>query len=216
MRCVRRAPRRRAPLLHVAVNARLAGVFQLEDSLRYRSWKVDEQEMAPVVQAVLAAFIHDTHQVVLGGPWISNDPVDLAWNERRLVIGVVDTQSKWLCRLFHFSSKYLLIFKSRFLVPWASYQCDSTSRRTPFGKRTVAIPARPQQLQSEFPFISAAIQTENFWAVIKKATVTDLVKGSERVWRDRNFEIIVTDVIVGEIIARTIDAEEVRPIHTLQ
>ena len=57
---------RRAPLLRVTANARLAGVFQLEDSLRYRSWKLDEQKMAPVVQVVLAAFIHDTHQVVLG------------------------------------------------------------------------------------------------------------------------------------------------------
>jgi len=120
--------------------ARLAGVFQVEDSLRYRSWKVDEQEMALVVQVVLAAFIHDTHEVILGGPRIRNDPVDLAWNERRLVIGVIDTQSKWLCRLFHFASKYLLIFKSRFPIPWASYQCNSTSRRAPFGRRTVAIP----------------------------------------------------------------------------
>ena len=101
----------------VAATARLAGVFQVEDSLRYRPWIVDEQKMALVVQVVLAAFIHDTHEIILGGPRIRNDPVDLAWNERRLVIGVVDTQSKWLCRLFHFSSKYLLIFKSRFLIP---------------------------------------------------------------------------------------------------
>lgn len=83
-------------------------MFQVEDSLRYRSWKVDEQEMTLVVQVVLAAFIHDTHEVILGGPRIRNDPIDLAWNERRLVIGVVDTQSKWLCRLFHFSSKYAI------------------------------------------------------------------------------------------------------------
>ena len=52
--------------------------------------------------------------------------------------------------------------------------------------------------------------------MIKKPTVTDLVKGSERIWRDRNFKIIVTDVIVGEITARTIDAEEERPIRTFQ
>jgi hypothetical protein len=50
--------------------------------------------------------------------------------------------------------------------------------------------------------------------VIKKPTVTDLVKGSERIWRDRNFKIIVTDVVVGEITARTIDTEEERPIRT--
>src|SRR3989338_4267543 len=96
--------------------------------------------MAPVVQVVLTAFIHDTHEIILGGLQIRNDPVDLAWNERRLVIGVVDTQSKWFRRLFHVSSKYLLIFRSRLPIPWASYQCNSTSRRAPFGKRTVAIP----------------------------------------------------------------------------
>ena len=56
-------------------------MLQVENSLRYRSWKVDEQEMALVVQVVLAAFIHDTHEVILGGPRIRNDPVDLAWNE---------------------------------------------------------------------------------------------------------------------------------------
>ena len=119
---LRRGYSRRASL----TNARLAGVFQVKDSFRYRSWKVDEQEMALVVQVVLAAFIHDTHEVILGGPRIGNDPVDLAWNERCLVIGVVDTQSKWLCRLFHFSSKYLLIFKSRFPIPWALYQCNES------------------------------------------------------------------------------------------
>src|SRR3990172_6459398 len=140
-RSTARASTRNATCERLFSNARLADVFQVEDSLRYRSWKVDEQEMALVVQVVLAAFIHDTHEVILGGPRIRNDPVDLAWNERRLVIGVVDTQSKWLCRLFHFSSRYLLIFKSRLPIPWASYQCNSTSRRAPFGKRTVAIQA---------------------------------------------------------------------------
>ena len=95
----------------------LARVFQSEDSLRYRSWEFDEQEMALVVEVVLAAFIHDAHEVILGGLRIRNDPVDLAWNERRLVVGVVDTQSKRLCRLFHNSSRYLLIFMSRFPIP---------------------------------------------------------------------------------------------------
>ena len=88
---LRRGCSRRASL----TNARLAGVFQVEDSFRYHPWKIDEQKVALVVQVVLAAFIHDTHEVILGGSRIRNDPVDLAWNERRLVIGVVDTQSKW-------------------------------------------------------------------------------------------------------------------------
>jgi hypothetical protein len=78
------------------------------------------------------------------------------------------------------------------------------------------LPTRPQQLQLEFLFIMATLQTENFGAMIKKPTVTDLVKGSERIWRDRNFKIIVTDVVVGEITTRTIDAEEERPIRALQ
>ena len=76
--------------------------------------------------------------------------------------------------------------------------------------------ARSQQLQLEFLFIRATLQTENFGAMIKNPPVTDLVKGCERIWRDRNFKIIVTDVVVCEITARTIDAEEERPIRTFQ
>lgn len=78
------------------------------------------------------------------------------------------------------------------------------------------LPILPPQLQSEFLFIRTTLQTENFGAMVKKPTVTDLVKGSERIWRDRNFKIIVTDVVVGEITARTIDAEEERPVRTPQ
>jgi hypothetical protein len=42
----------------------LVGVFQVKDSLRYRRWKVDEREMAPLVQVVLDAFIHEVRPVV--------------------------------------------------------------------------------------------------------------------------------------------------------
>jgi len=76
--------------------------------------------------------------------------------------------------------------------------------------------ARPHPLQSGLLFIRVTLQTENFRAMIKKPTVTDLVKGRERVWRDRNLKIIVTDVVVGEITARRINAEEEPPIRTLQ
>ena len=69
---------------------------------------------------------------------------------------------------------------------------------------------------SGFLFIRAILQTENFGAMIKEPTVTDLVKRCERIWRDRHFKIIVPDVVVGEITARTIDAEEERPIRTFQ
>ncbi len=78
------------------------------------------------------------------------------------------------------------------------------------------LPARPQQLKLGFLLIRATLQTENIGTMIKKQTVTDLVERSKRIWRDRYFEIIVPDVVVGEITARTIDAEEERPIHTLQ
>ena len=78
------------------------------------------------------------------------------------------------------------------------------------------LPARPQQLKLGFLFIRATLQTENFGAMIKEQTVTNLVERSERIWRDRYFKIIVPDVVVGEITARTIDAEEARLIHTLQ
>src|SRR3972149_9858972 len=78
------------------------------------------------------------------------------------------------------------------------------------------LPARPQQLKLGFLFIRATLQSENFGAMIKEQTVTDLVKRRERIRRDRHFKIIVPDVVVGEITARTIDAEEERPIRTLQ
>ena len=85
----------------VSVSAVLAGVFQGEYALRYRRRKVDEEKIALVIQVVLAAFINDPDKIILRGLWIRNDLVDLAWNERRLVVGVVDAQSKWLPWLFH-------------------------------------------------------------------------------------------------------------------
>ena len=78
------------------------------------------------------------------------------------------------------------------------------------------LPPRPQELRSKFLFIGATLQTENFGAMIKKPTVTDLVKGSERIWRYHNFKIIVADVVVGEVTARAVDAEEERPIRAPQ
>ena len=59
----------------------LTGVFQLQDPLRYRRRKTDEEKVALVVQVVLAAFIHDAHQIVLGRARIGNNPVDLAGNQ---------------------------------------------------------------------------------------------------------------------------------------
>ena len=32
-------------------------------------WKVDEQKMALVVQVVLAAFVHNPHKIIIGGPY---------------------------------------------------------------------------------------------------------------------------------------------------
>lgn len=59
----------------------LNGVFQFQVPLSYRRWKGDEEKVALVVQIVLAAFIHDAHQVIPGRARIGNDRLDLAGNK---------------------------------------------------------------------------------------------------------------------------------------
>src|ERR1700694_2957711 len=74
------------------------GAFQGAKLLIYRCRKVDEHEMAPVIEVILATFIDDTHKVILGGLRIRENLIDLATYQRRLVVGVVDADRERLRR----------------------------------------------------------------------------------------------------------------------
>ena len=60
--------------------------------------EVDEDEMAPVIQVVLTAFIDDAHEIILRGLRIRENLIDLTPDQRRLVVGVVDADRERLRR----------------------------------------------------------------------------------------------------------------------
>lgn len=64
-------------------------MHQSEYSLLYYGREVNEEEITLVIQVIFAAFVNDPHKIIFRGFRIRDDLVDLAWNERGLVIGVV-------------------------------------------------------------------------------------------------------------------------------
>jgi hypothetical protein len=61
--------------------------------------------MAAMVEAVLAALVNDPCEIVLGRWRVGKDCIELAEDERPLVVAVVDSESKRFCLCFHHSSK---------------------------------------------------------------------------------------------------------------
>src|SRR3990167_3892670 len=60
--------------------------------------------MTFVIEIILAALIHDPHQIIFGRSQIRKNPIDLAGEEGRLVIRVVYTKSERFLLWFHPSS----------------------------------------------------------------------------------------------------------------
>ncbi len=73
----------------VTCNGQLGGDFKRSNPLRNGSWKIDKDEMSLVIEIILAAFVHDPHQIVLSSLRIRDDSIHLARNQRGFVIGVV-------------------------------------------------------------------------------------------------------------------------------
>src|SRR3989344_3370608 len=117
-----------------------SGRFECQDLLRNRFWELDEHELALVIQIILTTFIYDSNQAAPRRSRVWYDPIDLPQDERSPVISVIHAKGKRLCWLLHTSSKWHLILRSLLPIPCASYQCNSTLRRAPFGSRTVAVP----------------------------------------------------------------------------
>ncbi len=61
--------------------------------------------MSFVIEVILAALIDDPHQIIFGRSRIGKNPIDLAGDEGRLIIGVVDAKSKRFRLCFHHLSK---------------------------------------------------------------------------------------------------------------
>ena len=83
-------------------------------------------------------------------------------------------------------------------------------------KNGTTLPARPQQLELGLLVIGGTLQTKDFWAVVKKLTLADFVKGREGICGDRHFEIIVPDIVIREFASRCICAKEECSVHSLQ
>ena len=58
--------------------------------------------MTLMVKVILPALVNDSHQGILGGPVVTNEWIDLAHDERRLMVGVVDAQPKAFSCCFHY------------------------------------------------------------------------------------------------------------------
>jgi hypothetical protein len=57
------------------------------------------------MQVILATFVNNSHQIILGRPRIGKNPINLAGNELRLIVVIVDAKSEPLRWCFHNSSK---------------------------------------------------------------------------------------------------------------
>src|ERR1035438_9484131 len=83
----------------------LGNTLHGENLFRYAGGKVHEQEIIFVIEVVLATFVDDSHQIILGRRRIGKNPIYLARNERRLIVGIVNAKSERFGRCFHSSSR---------------------------------------------------------------------------------------------------------------
>src|SRR2546425_397882 len=85
----------------------VGGVLQCKDLLLLRWWKNQEHKITLLIQVILAAIVDDAYQLISGCFRIRNNSIDLAGNQGRPVVGVVDTKGERVgfrpC--FHQSSK---------------------------------------------------------------------------------------------------------------
>ena len=79
----------------------LAGFLKSKNLLPYGLWKVDKGELSSVEQVIVAAFIDDPYQIVLGRSRIGHNSIDLAEDERSFIPSILKAQRKWSHRVFH-------------------------------------------------------------------------------------------------------------------
>jgi len=58
-----------------------AGPLKGQDLATHRLWKLDERELIARKEEVFSALVDDSNQIVLGGPGVRHNAVDLAENE---------------------------------------------------------------------------------------------------------------------------------------
>ena len=79
----------------VTCNGQLnGGGFKRSNPLRNGSWKIDKDEMSLVIEIILAALVHDPHEIVLSSSRIQDDSIHLARNQRDFVIGVIHAEDE--------------------------------------------------------------------------------------------------------------------------
>jgi hypothetical protein len=58
-----------------------------------------------MIEVILADLVDNPHQIILGRHRIGKNPLNLAGNERRLIVGIVDAKSERFGWCFHDASK---------------------------------------------------------------------------------------------------------------
>ena len=70
-----------------------------------------------MIQIILATLIDDPHQIVQGRSRIGKDPVDLPWDEGRLIAAVIDTKSEGFSPVLSFIVQIALDLEVSFADP---------------------------------------------------------------------------------------------------
>lgn len=97
--------RPRSRSLGVGYTPWLGSALQCKDLFLHRGWKVHKHKVTFVIKVILATLINDSRQIISGRSRIGKNPINLAGDERRLVVAVVDTKSEQFRLCFHHSSK---------------------------------------------------------------------------------------------------------------
>ena len=74
--------------------APLGDGLQGENLFRHTGGKVHKQEVVFVIEVILAAFVNNPHQIILGRCRIGKNPINLAGNERRLIVRIVNAKNE--------------------------------------------------------------------------------------------------------------------------
>ena len=113
--------------------------YRPSNSLRKPNWREESLR----IEIILARFVDDANQPVLGRIGIRKNAIDLAALQRNFVPVILKADDElFCCRSHRRQSMKCLILKSRRPIPCASYPGTSAWRMVPSSSRTRAMPLR--------------------------------------------------------------------------
>lgn len=71
-----------------------SGGLEGSNLFRDSSWQIHKDKVGFVIEIVLAALIHNSHQIILGRLLIRDDSIHLAGNQRSFIIGIIHAEGE--------------------------------------------------------------------------------------------------------------------------